>query len=183
MAQPGVVGLHPDGVVAEALGQSTQTQQALAEICDLERGERGGVLGRRHLERLATKADHEVALGGKADGFQAEIVDDLEQFVEAGADPLSAELDVVAVAEHLVLKASTNAVACLEHLHLLAAVDKILSGDEPGQASSNDGAVDHVTLLLQIRGPVIRNGHHITGPQIHPDLGLGLSRRPARCGE
>ena len=152
LPEPGVVGLAPGRVVAEPLGEPAQAQQPLTQVGDLERRQRRRVLLGGHLKRLSAQPDHQVAAGGQADGLQAQRVDDLEEFVEAGADPLAAQLDVGPVTEHLVLDPAADALPRLQHRDVEPTVREVLRGNEPSQPSPDDGAVEHGVPPRRIPG-------------------------------
>ena len=63
----------------------------------------------------------------------------------SGADPLAAELHILAVGKDPVLDTPPHAVPGLEHNNTEPPVPQVASSHEARQASPNDGAVQHVS--------------------------------------
>ena len=135
-------------ISADALGEPTQSQQSLAKVRDLERGQRvlDLILG-GHVPHLAVDPHREVTLGG-FEKFQAMTPYEFVHRIMARAEPLPAHLDDLSIGEMGVLDPPADAVPRLEHDDVPSLADELLRRGEPGQTSTDDHAVDHGVLPL-----------------------------------
>ena len=90
---------------------------------------------------------HQISASRNTDGPQPVTLDQFKNGVVSGADPLTAELHVLAVGKDPVLDTPPHAVPGLEHNNTEPPVPQVASSHEARQASPNDGAVQHVSSL------------------------------------